>query len=407
MSARRRLYLDNAATSFPKPPGVYEALVRYGRDIGATPGRANYAESLEGGRVIGLCRERLCHLVNGESPDHIIFTLNTTDALNLAIKGIVSHRRSVDPGRPIHLVTTAMDHNSVLRPFNALRERGVEWTCVDADPASGLVDPEDIRRALTPDTVLVAIVHASNVTGTIQPAAEVGAICRGRGVPFLLDAAQTLGRLPIDVRALGVDLLAFPGHKSLLGPLGTGGLYIRPGVERILSPLREGGTGSASDRDVQPLTMPDRYEPGSHNAPGIAGLSEAVGWILGREVESIRAHELTLVRAALEQLDDLESAGLRMLGPRDAERRVGVLSFAHDVISARPLADELERRFGVLVRPGVHCAPRAHRTLGTPPGGAVRVSFGPFVTEADVLRACAALHEACREMTRTLVAPSA
>lgn len=400
MTRQQRLYLDNAATSFPKPPGVYEAMLHYGTQIGGTSGRGNYREAREGGRLIRRCRERINALIGGESPDHVVFTLNTTDALNLAIKGIVAHRRSTAPDRPVHLVATEMDHNSVLRPFNALAGEGIEWTCVRADPETGIVDPADVGEAIRPGTALVAMVHASNVTGSIQPAAAVGRLCRERGVPFLLDAAQSMGHLPVDVGELSVDLLAFPGHKGMLGPLGTGGLYIRPGMERTLAPLREGGTGSASEIDVQPATLPDKYEPGSHNAVGIAGLSEAVAWLMDRRVESLREHEIELITVVLESLAELESAGLRLLGPKDPSMRVGVFSFVHEELSPGWIADELERRFGVLVRAGIHCAPRAHRALGTlsngeARAGAVRLSVGPFLKAADVRYACEALRQVC------------
>lgn len=405
-----RLYLDNAATSFPKAPGVFEAMQRYAADLGASAGRGSYAEAIETGRLIRRCRERLQRLINAEAPERIVFTLNTTDALNLAIKGAVLHRTLTAPRRRIHLVTSQMDHNSVLRPFNALREQGVEWSCVPADPATGHVDPADVRRAITADTLLVAISHASNVTGTIQPIDEIGRACRERDVLFLVDAAQSLGHVPLDVRAACVDLLAFPGHKGLLGPLGTGGLYLRPGVERAVRPLREGGTGSSSDLDTQPETLPDRYEAGSQNAIGIVGLSEAVAWILERGVERLREHELGVMARmiaglrAFGRFDDEGEGGAgespRVLGVSEPRRRVGVFSIVYPALAPAELAGVLEQRYGMLVRPGVHCAPRAHAALGTlrgdGAGGATRLSIGPFVTGEDAERVCAALGEVCR-----------
>jgi cysteine desulfurase / selenocysteine lyase len=392
MGHARRIYLDNAATSFPKPPGVYEAMLRYGQQIGGTAGRGTYFEAAEGARLIRQCRRRLCTLINGEDPEHVIFTLNTTDALNLAIKGIAAARQR--RGRSAHLITTVMDHNSVLRPFNRLAGEGCEWTCVDADPATGLVDPDDIRRAIHPHTALVAIVHASNVTGIIQPIAEIGAICREREIPFLVDAAQSLGHIPVDVRAMNIDLLAMPGHKGLLGPLGTGALYIRPGLESRLLPLREGGTGSRSEIETQPDTLPDKYEPGSQNAVGIVGLSEALAWIFQRGGAHFD-HERSLIRLMLDQLLPLEDRGLRLLGPRHAPARVGVFSLIHDSLSAHELAILLEQR-GILGRAGLHCAPRAHALLGTRDGGAFRLSVGPFLTADDIREARDALAEVCR-----------
>lgn len=385
------LYLDNAATSFPKPPAVIEAVARYMSEIGATPGRASYASSLRGGEIIALCRRRLIQLFNASHPENVVFTLNTTDALNLAIKGVARARRRT--GAKVHAVTTAMDHNSVLRPLNAMAaQEDLAWTCVDVDPHTGLVDPRAIEEAIGPDTALVVLNHASNVTGVIQPAREIGEICRRRGVLFLLDAAQSAGHIPVDVEALSVDLLAFPGHKGLLGPLGTGGLWIRPGVEDRVDPLREGGTGTSSDADVQPLFMPDRYEPGSHNAPGIAGLGEAVEFLLrSRDASGAWPHERELIGPMLEGLRELSPA-YRLVGPSQPNERVGIFTIVHEHLDARTLARRLEQEHEILARPGVHCAPRAHRALGTLGlGGAVRLSLGPFVTPRDIERTIAAL----------------
>lgn len=398
----RRLYLDNAATSFPKPPCVHEAMLRYATEVGGTAGRGSYAEAREGGRVIRECRRRVCTLINGESADHVVFALNASDALNLAINGIVQQRLLDRPGEPVHLVATEADHNSVLRPFNALRDVGAEWTCVPCDPETGVVDPAAMERAIRPETALVAVLHASNVTGAVQPVAEIGAICRGRGVPFLVDAAQSLGHLPMDVRAMSIDLLAFPGHKGLLGPLGTGGLYLRPGMEALVRPMRVGGTGSQSEQDVHPTGMPDRYEPGSQNAVGLAGLGAAVKWIL-EQGPALHEHERTLIREMLEGLGALDALGekpgrlgLRLLGPRSVEGRVGVFSLVHETLSPHELAGVLEQEFGILARAGLHCAPRMHGALGTRGAGALRLSVGPFVTVEDVRFACRALGEVCQ-----------
>lgn len=392
----RRLYLDNAATSFPKPPSVIDAMVKYMTQVGGTAGRGVYHEAQEGGRIIAECRRRLCRFFNGESPDHVVFALNTSDSLNLAINGVVAQRRVDQPGRPIHIVATSMEHNSVLRPLNAAAD--VEWTCIPAHPETGLVSAADIASAIRDGTALVALNHASNVSGTIQPAAAVGEICRNASVPFLLDAAQSLGHIPVDVRALHVDLLAFPGHKGLMGPLGTGGLYLRPGMERFVRPVRVGGTGSRSEEDTQPDVMPDRYEPGSQNAVGIAGLSAAVQWLLNRG-EEVFTHDLELRAAMLEGLRELDAVGpeaggrgWRLLGPVDAAARVGVFSLLHSELSAHEAAVLLEQKEGILVRAGLHCAPRAHATFGTREcGGALRLSFGAFNTVDDVAAALAAL----------------
>jgi cysteine desulfurase family protein len=398
VSGMTRLYFDNAATSFPKPPVVAEAMHDYMTRLGASPGRGAYAEAVESGRLLQDCRDAINTLINGASGDHVIFTLNTSDALNLAIKGVVAHHRR--RGEPVHVVTTWMDHNSILRPYNALAADGVEQTRVEVDPATGLVDPAAVRAALRPDTRLVATNHASNVTGTVQPVADIGAVCAAAGVPFLVDGAQTAGHMPLDVQAMHIDLLAFPGHKGLLGPLGTGGLYIRPGLEDRLDPLREGGTGSASESDRQPQDMPDKFEPGSHNAVGIVGLGAAVRWILDRGVEALWAHEQSCMRIVLDGLRDLP--GLRLLGPSTPEHRVGVFAVVMDDLAPEALAAILEDRYGILTRAGLHCAPLAHRTMSThETGGATRLSLGPFLSEADTTRAVDALTEIARAPVAT------
>ena len=396
---QRRLYLDNAATSFPKPACVHEAMLDYATRVGASPGRGAYAESREGDQILRRCRERLCRLIGGQSPDHVVFTLNATDALNLAIHGVVGHALRVDPGRRVHLVATAMDHNSVLRPFNALVGDMVDVSFVQADPDTGRVDPLLVASEIRDETVLVAVVHASNVTGTIQPVGEIGPACRDAGVPLLVDAAQSAGHLPIDVDRLGIDLLALSGHKGLLGPLGTGALYIRPGLEEAIDAVRQGGTGTVSESDVHPTSLPEKYEPGSHNMPGIAGLDAALGHLLETGVDAIREHELDLIRTMLDGLESLRPLGLTLIGTHDPDLRVGVFSVVHSTMPPAVLSERLEREFGVLTRAGVHCAPRAHAAMGTlqadRPHGATRLSLGPFVTRDDVQYVLDALGRLC------------
>lgn len=399
MSAPRRLYMDNAATSFPKPPAVHEAMMRFATELGASPGRGAYAEAQEAGRLMLECRRRICRLMGADEsrPEHVIFTLNTTDALNLAIRGVLLAPSTADKG---HVITTWMDHNSVLRPYNALADQiGVEQTRVECDPTTGLVDPDGIRRAIRPDTQLIALVHGSNVTGTLQPIREVGRIAREHDVPFLVDAAQTLGHYPVSVEDDFIDLLAFPGHKGLLGPLGTGGLWIRPGVERRMTTVREGGTGSISERDTQPDFLPDRFEPGSHNAIGIIGLSEGVQWILDKGVDELWRHEQALMRTFLGALDEGELPGLKVYGPQGVRDRCAVFSVSVDGFrEPQLLSDALEQQFGILTRSGLHCAPLAHRTFGSHDrGGMTRLSFGPFLTVQDVRYAADALGQLCHE----------
>ncbi|MBB6431427.1 aminotransferase class V-fold PLP-dependent enzyme [Algisphaera agarilytica] len=394
----RRIYLDNAATSFPKPPCVLEAMNHYATQLGASPGRGAYAEAREATALFVECRSRINTLLNGESPDHVVFTLNTTDALNLAIHGLIHPQ-----AKRRHVVTCHLDHNSVLRPFNELVSQGVATqTRVECDPRTGRVDPADIKAAIRPDTGLVAIVHGSNVTGTLQPIYEIGQICRESAVPFLVDAAQTAGHVPLDVQRDNIDLLAAPGHKSLLGPLGTGFLYIRPGIENMMRTVREGGTGSVSELDVQPTFMPDRFEPGSHNAPGIVGLNAALGWILDQTVEKLWAHDRKLTETMIDGLHDTASMpGFSCVGPQGIKYRCGVFSVRIDSEDGRfadpnALAQALEQDYGILTRAGIHCAPLAHQTVGTHAlGGTTRLSFGPFVTAQDVKYACDALAQLC------------
>jgi len=397
---RPRLYLDNAATSFPKPPGVQRAMADFATRLGASPGRGAYAEAREAGSLVQQCRERINTLIHGEDPHHVIFTLNTTDALNMAIRGVLDPHRGRSP-RP-HVVTTYLDHNSVLRPYNALVQSGdVDQTRVPCDPETGLVDPEEIRRALKPNTRLIAVVHGSNVTGTVQPIREIGRIARQEAVPLLVDAAQTLGHMPLDVQEDGVDLLAFPGHKGLLGPLGTGGLYIRPGVEKIMTPSRHGGTGSVSERDTQPDFMPDRFESGSHNAVGILGLSEGVRYILDQGVEKLWAHEQALIRKMIDGLSgEWAPPNVRYFGPQGVKHRCGVFSVRIDGFDQpQQLSARLEQDYGILTRSGIHCAPLAHATINTHElGGATRFSFGPFVTVQDVEYACHAIASLAAEV---------
>jgi cysteine desulfurase family protein len=383
----RRLYLDNAATSFPKPRAVGEAMMRYASEVGASAGRGAYREAIETGDLIHQCRRRLNTLLNGQKPEHFVFTLNCTEALNLAIKGLIDPRASDKP----HTICTAIDHNSILRPLAAMSEAGwIEQTRVSIDPKTGLVDPDDIRRAIRPNTKLIAVTHVSNVTGTIQPIREIGTIARHRGIPLVVDAAQSAGHLPIDVQTDHIDLLAAPGHKGLLGPLGTGFLYIRPGLERALRPLFEGGTGSISEEPRQPDFMPDRFESGSHNSIGIIGLSEGVKWILDQGIEKLAAQEMDLVRTFIDGTSDIE--GLTWYGPAGVKHRTGVFSIRIEGFDPHELSAVLEANDGILTRSGIHCAPLAHEAIGTLAlGGTTRFSFGPFLSKQDVKFATDAL----------------
>ncbi len=389
-----RRYFDNAATSFPKPPGVVEAVCDYMVNVGASAGRGAYREAVESRRMLDECRDAIRTLFNATPDDDVVFTLNGTDALNTAIKGIVK------PGD--HVVTTAMDHNSVLRPLTTLRERGViDYSVVPVDPDTTLLTPDELVAALRDNTTLVALNHASNVTGALQPVEQIAELCHARGVKLLVDAAQSAGHVATDFSTTPIDLLACPGHKGLLGPLGTGVLLIRAGVGQLMATSREGGTGSHSELVAQPEMLPDRFEAGSHNAAGIAGLLVGVRWLLARGIDDVRAQEMELIQRVLDGLS--ACPGLRCLGPRAPQDHVGVFSVTLEGFEPVELSALLEQEFGLLTRSGLHCAPLAHQALGTyETGGTTRLSTGVFTTSEDVDTVIDALYEIARHAERVL-----
>lgn len=374
------IYLDNAATSFPKPAQVLRAASGVMAKLGANPGRSGHSMSLAAGRIVMRCREALAALLHVDDPERIVFCFNCTDALNLAIRGL--------PLAGGHVLATALDHNASLRPLCGMAARGEIALDVLMPGADGTVTRAQAERALRPDTRLFVLSHASNVTGAVQPAAEIGALCREKGVCFLLDAAQTMGVLPVLPEALCADMIAFPGHKGLLGPMGTGGLWIRPGL--TLRPYREGGTGSRSDSPLQPEELPDRYESGTLNLPGLAGLLEGARFVAAHGDE-IRLREEALTKKLREGLSRL--SGVTLYGPADGS--VGIAAFNIGGMRSGDVADALSRR-GIGVRAGLHCAPLMHRALGTLETGAVRVSPGFFNAGADVDALLAAVGEIIR-----------
>jgi cysteine desulfurase / selenocysteine lyase len=374
-------YLDNAATSFPKPEAVYQALDRFARQSLANPGRAGHKMALAAEHALDDTRHLLNELFHGEGPERFVFTLNCTDALNMAFKGVLADGD--------HVITTDLEHNSVSRPLRRLELDGrITLTRVRAD-GSGTVNPDDVRRAVTPRTRLIVLTHASNVVGTVQPVAEVGHIARERDLLFVVDAAQTAGVLPIDVRAMAIDLLAFPGHKSLLGPTGTGALYVGPRAN--VRAWREGGTGGDSSSETQPREFPYFLESGTPNVLGVAGLAAGVRYVVEQGLDKIHAHEVALTERLWRRLEELP--GFEVFGHRDHARRVGTLSFRCEALPAAELGGILDQAFDVAVRPGLHCAPYIHRSLGTFPEGTVRVSPGPFNTAEDIDHLARALAE--------------
>lgn len=373
------IYLDNAATSWPKPAPVAAAMMATLQEAG-NPGRSGHALARNASRQVLAAREAVARLFGLPDPARIVFTRNATEALNLAVAGVLQ------PGDRV--VTTGIEHNAVMRPLRALATTGVELVVVPCAP-DGRLDPDDLRRALSEGAELVVVCHGSNVLGSLQPLTELGEIAHAAGALFAVDAAQTAGAIPLQLDGLPVDLLAFTGHKSLLGPQGTGGLYIRPRLE--IAPLICGGTGSLSEHEYQPPFAPDRYESGTPNVPGLAGLAAAVNFLLERGVENVRAHEVALMEHFLDGLREIP--GLTVYGPARATDRCGVVSINLAGVSPSALGQALEEGFGIMTRVGLHCAPAAHRTAGSFPQGSVRFSLSPLTPAEHVDAALAALRE--------------
>ncbi|WP_333871643.1 aminotransferase class V-fold PLP-dependent enzyme, partial [Desulforamulus putei] len=361
----------SAATSWPKPPEVWQAMEQFIREVGASPGRAGHKQTVEANRIVDETRQLLADLFNVGDHQRIIFTLNATDSLNLAIKGLL---RSGD-----HVITSSMEHNSVTRPLYTLEFYGVQVTKVQCDN-QGNIDVNEIEKAIRANTRAIVMTHASNVTGTVMPVEEVGRIAARHRIHFVVDAAQTAGLLDIDVKKLNISILTFPGHKSLLGPQGTGGLYIREDVQ--LRTLREGGTGSGSETPAQPDMLPEKYESGTLNAVGIAGLGAGVKFLRKVGLAKIREHELRLTRRFLEGAAQIK--GLHIYGPEDMEKRVPVVSFRIDGYKAGQVGNLLDKEYNIACRAGLHCAPDAHRTLGTFEEKLVRFSFSYFNKPEEV-----------------------
>ncbi len=379
------IYLDHAATSWPKPPEVTEAVMQAMLHDSANPGRGSHAMAVRASRILFEARKQLSKLFNIKNPNDIAFASNTTMALNMALKGFLK------PGD--HVIATSVEHNSVRRPLYFLEQKiGIEVTYIDAD-VQGHIKLNDLSAAIKPNTRLVVVNHSSNLLGTILPVADIAELTAKHGIKLLVDAAQSAGILPIDVKAMGIHMLAFPGHKGLLGPQGTGGLYIAPELE--LEPLLHGGTGSQSEALEQPLVRPDRYEAGTQNTPGLAGLAKGVAYVLKETVASIYEHEWLLSQRMLEGLQPIP--GLQLLGPAIGEARTGIVSFTIESIDPSELAFILDQHYGIAVRSGYHCTPLAHTSAGTAATGAVRASVGIYSTKADVDALVNAIEEIARQ----------
>lgn len=374
------IYLDNAATTYPKPEKVYESIIDCMKNYCANPGRAGHKLAMKAAREIYDARENIARLLGISDPMSIVFTHNATDSLNLAIKGVLESKD--------HVITTSMEHNSVIRPIKALEEKGVENTVVKCNE-EGVLDCRDIEKAIKPNTKLIVTTHASNVSGTLIDIKSVGEIAKKHGILYLVDASQTAGVYDIQVDENNIDMLATPGHKCLLGPQGTGILYIRDGLK--LSILKEGGTGSKSEELYQPDLTPDKYESGTHNTPGIVGLNEGVKFIFEEGIENIRKHEEELCQYMLDRLNEVPD--IKIYGPKDSKKRAAVISINIGNMDSGEVTFLLDSEYEIATRSGIHCSPLAHTTLGTLKQGAVRFSLGYFNTKEDIDKAIEALKE--------------
>lgn len=379
------IYLDNAATTFPKPEVVYEAMLNQMKSFGANPGRSGHKLAIEAGRCIFSAREIVGRLFNINNPMQIIFTANATESLNLAIKGVLN---SGD-----HVITTSIEHNSVMRPIKTLEAIGVEHTAVQCNE-KGELNPQDIETAIKPNTKLIVMTHASNVIGTLLPIEEVGRLAKEKEILFLVDAAQTAGTYDIDVVKMNIDLLALPGHKGLYGPQGTGILYIREGLS--VRHFKEGGTGSKSEELIQPDIVPDRYESGTPNTPGIAGLLKGIEFILETGIENIRRHEEELTQYFIDGLKELPE--VTVYGTHDAKKQASVVSINIGDEDSSEIGYILDKVFDIAVRPGLHCSPMTHKTIGSFEQGTVRFSIGYFNTKADLDKALDAIRSIVQQI---------
>jgi cysteine desulfurase/selenocysteine lyase len=384
------IYFDNAATSWPKPPGVAQAMVHFLACVGANPGRSGHRLSAEAGRIVYGAREAVAEILNASDPLRVVFGANVTEALNLALQG------TLRPGD--HVVTSSMEHNSVMRPLRALAAgdhgRAIDLTVVPCSPA-GFLDPANLEAAMRPETAMIVLNHASNVCGSLLPVREAGAIARKHGCPLLVDAAQTAGAYPIDMQADGIDLLAFTGHKALAGPMGTGGLIIgeRVNLDRF-QPLKRGGTGSRSEREEQPDFLPDLCESGTPNTVGLAGLAAGVHWVMDQGVEAVRQHEIALAQYLIDGLREI--ASVTVYGGLDATRQTATISFNITGVEPSEVGLRLDDEYELMCRVGLHCAPAAHKTLGTFPTGTVRFGLSAFNTLDEVGAALQAVAKIAR-----------
>ena len=383
-----KIYLDNGATSFPKPAEVADAVYEYMTHIGTNINRGGYqtAYDLEG--VVFETREMLADLFGASDCKNVVFTKNVTESLNVVLKGFLK------PGD--HVLCSSMEHNAVMRPLVQLSKSGIEFDRIPGNDKGELMLSE-VESMIKPNTKAIVMTHASNLVGTVNPIKEVGAIAKQHGIRMIVDSAQTAGVIPIDMKEMNIDALCFTGHKSLMGPQGIGGFVLDEDMISLIEPLLSGGTGSISHTEEIPDFMPDRFEPGTMNLPGIVGLNASLKWIDAQGMSNILAHEMALTKRFLNGIEPLEAAGkLKIIGLRNIEGRTGVVSIQTVDIDCADAAFKLDFDYGIMTRVGLHCAPAAHKTLGTYPTGTIRFSFGVFNTEEDVDTAIRALTEICK-----------
>ena len=383
-----RIYLDNASTSFPKAEGVAEAVYHYIKDCGCNINRGGYDEAYQAEEIVLRTRQQLTELFHGPDCRNVVFTRNITESLNVLLKGFL---KAGD-----HVLVSAMEHNAVMRPLSQLTEQDVSFDRIPC-MADGTLDISAMDRLLRENTRAVVMLHASNVCGTLMPVGTVGAFCHAHGLRFILDTAQTAGVFPIDMETMHIDALAFTGHKGLLGPQGIGGFILQPDMVPLVQPLIAGGTGSISHEEQMPSFMPDRFEAGTMNLPGIMGLHAALCWLEQETIDAVRSHELELTERFLSGALDIPH--LRVIGRQDIAERAGVVSVVPENADPALVADALGREYGIMVRVGLHCAPNAHKTLGTFPTGTIRFSFGRWNTPQQVDTALSALRELCGRTT--------
>lgn len=387
MTRGKLIYLDNAATSFPKPPEVVEAVRSYMTEVGSNPGRSGHRLSVEAARTVYRTRENIARLFAFPDPLRVVFTQNITEALNLVLRGLLR--------RGNHVVTTAMEHNSVMRPLRDLEKIGVELSLVPVGPR-GELRPDDFDAAVKANTTLFVLNHGSNVHGAVVPLRDIGRIARKRNLLLVADTAQTAGVLPIDMEEDHIDILCFTGHKGLLGPTGTGGFLLGSRVpEGFPVPLKSGGTGSRSDREEQPDFLPDMYECGTLNAAGLAGLLAGTEWILGQGLEAIREKEKALLSQLMEGITAIPE--IRIYAGTGAADMTATISIDLEGMEPSELGERLDEDYGIMTRAGLHCAPAAHKTLGTYPRGTIRLSPGFFTREEDIDTTIRALRELAGE----------